>query len=112
MLASNRELADIWHRGTFDFHSLDTTEQVRFTIAVTRALRTWHEQYFQWREGVMDAEFWQSWAALLSDVMQHPGHREVWLRRKHQFTEGFRGFVDKLIAETKDTKPLYEPPSD
>ena len=64
VLASNRELADIWHRGTSDFHSLDTTEQLRFTLAVTRAMRTFHEQYFQWREGVMDAEFWQSWAVL------------------------------------------------
>ncbi len=110
MLASSRELSDIWYRGMFDFHSLDTTEQVRYTLVVTRAMRTWHEQYFQWREGVMDAEFWQSWQALLSDVMQYPGFQEVWTQRKHHYSEGFQSVVDTVVAELKDAKPLYEPP--
>jgi len=110
-LASNRELAEMWHRGLFDYQSLDATERVQFTLLTVRILRTWHEQYFQWREGVMDADFWQSWVALLEDLIQYPGWKEVWLRRHHQFTKDFQGFVDKLIAETKDIKPLYEPPA-
>ena len=110
-VASNRELADIWHRGTFDFHSLDPTEKVQFTLTMTRVFRTWHEQHYQWREQALDDEFWQSWVIQLKDAMQHSGWREVWARRKHHYTKSFQGLVDKLIAEAKDTKPLYDPPT-
>ena len=71
MLASNGDLADIFNRGHVDLQSLDATEQLRFTLVVTRIFRTWHEQYFQWREGAMDDEFWQSWEVLLSDAVQY-----------------------------------------
>ena len=110
MLASNGELADIYHRGVIDFQGLDTTQQMRFTLALTRVFRTFHEQYFQVREGAMDAEFWRSWEALFSDAVQYPGVQEVWSRRRHQFTENFQIVVDKLIAEPKNTKPLYDAP--
>ena len=111
MLASNGELADIFNRGIVDLQSLDATEQVRFTFVITRILRTWHEQYFQWREGAMDDEFWHTWEALLSDAVQYAGLQEIWSRRRHQYTENFQALVDKFIAEPKGTKkPLYGEP--
>jgi len=110
LLVSNRDVADVFHRGMFDFQSLDRTEQLQFTFAITRALRTWHEHYFQWREGAMDDEFWQSWAAILSDAMQYPGYQEVWSRRRHHYTRDFQSFVDECITDPKDAKSIYDPP--
>ena len=110
LLASNRELVDIYHRGTFDIQSLDALEKVRFTLAVTRIFRTFHEQYFQWREGAMDDELWQSWIALCSDVMQGAGVQEIWSIRKRHYGTDFRGIVDGFIADPGDARVLYDQP--
>ncbi len=67
MVASNRELAEIYHRGMFDLQSLDATQQIQFTLTISRFLRTAHELYFQWREGAIDTAFWHSWTATFAD---------------------------------------------
>ncbi len=111
MLASNQELVDIWQRGMFDFQSLDAREKERFTIAVTRVFRNHYEQYFQWHEGAMAADFWQSWVALFADSIQFSGFREVWSRRKHHYPSAFQLYVDKLIAEPKGAIPSTARPA-
>jgi len=111
LLASNRELAGIWHRGAFNFQGLDETERLRFTLAVVRNLRTTHEHFLHWRDGAIDAETWQSMTAQFADGMQLPGWQEVWSRRRHHFNKDFQDYVDKLIVEGEGTKPLYDPPS-
>ena len=110
MLASSGELADIYHRGVFDFQSLNTTEQVRFSLLLMRVFRTWYEQYFHWRKGALDAEFWHSRNVQLADAFQYPGWQWVWSARRHQYAKGFQEFIDNLVTAAKDTKPLYEPP--
>ena len=103
MLASNQELAELYHRGMVDFQILDATRKVQFTVIISRVFRTFHELHFQWREGALDAAIWKSWTVTFADSMQYPGIQEIWTRRRHQFTEDFQSFVDNLI-EAKDTK--------
>ena len=109
MIASSRDLAETYHRGTFDFQRLDATQKIQFTFAISRCFRTMHELYFQWREGAMDTAIWQLWVATYTDGMQYPGWQEVWKARKHVFTKEFQSFMDNLI-EAKGTKPLYDAP--
>jgi len=111
MIASNRETAETFHRGMFDFQNLGETGKLQFTFTASRAFRTFHEMYFQWRERALDAEIWQAWTLQIADAMQYPGFQEIWSRRRHHYTEGFQSFVDKLMVESKDTKSLYDAPS-
>ncbi len=111
LLASDRELTGIWHRGSFNYQSLEETEKLRFTFAVVRALRLEQEQFLQWREGALDDDYWQALSAQYTDGMQMPGWQEVWSRRKHHYTKDFQDYVGKLIVEGEGRKPLYDPPS-
>jgi len=111
ILASNRELTNIWHRGMFSFQGLDETEKLQFTFAMMRVFRFTNEQYFQWREGAVDDDYWQSLSDQFADGTQHPGWQEVWSRRKRHFTKDFQNYVDKLIADSEGREPLYDPPS-
>ncbi len=110
MMAPNTELVALYHRGVFEFDELNGTEQLQFTLCVTRLFRTLNEQYFQWREGLMDESVWNSWMAQWNDAMQLPGWQAVWTRRRHWFDEGFQSIVDRCIEETADVRPLYEVP--
>ncbi len=109
MIGSNRELTEIYHRGLFDLQSLDVTQRLQFSIALSRLFRTIHELYFQWQEGAVDATIWHSWTATCADVLQYPGFQEIWKTRRHQYGKDFQSFMDNLI-EAKDTKPIHEPP--
>ena len=109
MIASDGAFADIYQRGLFDLQRLDVTQRLQFTVGLSRLFRTVHELYFQWREGAIDAAFWQSWTATVADLLQYAGAQEVWGGRRHHFTKGFQDFMDSLI-EAKDTKPIYGPP--
>jgi len=109
-LASNRELTDIYHRGSFNFQSLDETEKLRFTFTVVQMLRTEFEQFLQWREGAIDDDHWQSLSSTFRDGMRLPGWQEVWSKRKHHYTEDFQKVVAKQLSEVSDSKILYDPP--
>jgi len=110
MMSSNKELSDVYRRGVFDFHSLDSTEQLQFTFMTTRIFRTFNEQYFQWREGMMDVIIWNSWLATFNDVMKFPGWQEAWSRRRHWFDSGYQSVIDSCVTETTGVRPIYEQP--
>ena len=106
MIASNRDLAETYHRGLVDFQSLDGTEALRFSVAIARLIRTVHELHFQWRVRAMDASIWHSWVNAVADVSQYPGFQEIWKIRRHQYTQDFQNFMDNH-ADAKDAKQIY-----
>jgi len=110
LLASNRELTDIYHRGSFNYQALDETEKLRFTFVVVRMFRIEFEQFLQWREGAVDDDHWRSLSSIFEDAMQLPGFQEVWTRRKHHYTKDFQEVVDKQILDSVKRRPLYDPP--
>jgi hypothetical protein len=110
MMSSNKELSDVYRRGVYDFHSLDENEQLQFIFMITRIFRTFNEQYFQWREGMMDRIIWNSWVATFNDVMKYPGWQEGWSRRRHWFDNGFQLVIDNCVKETKGVRRIYDQP--
>ena len=110
MITPNKELVDIYIRGVFEFDSLDKIERLQFTLMTTRIFRTFNEQFYLWREGMMEEIIWHSWVAQFNDAMKTPGWQEAWGRRRHWCDKGFQSVVDSCITETKDVRPMYEPP--
>jgi hypothetical protein len=110
MMTPNKELIDLYHRGVFDYQSLNSIERMQFIFMTTRIFRTFNEMYFHWREGMMDKQIWSSWVAQFNDAMKTPGWQEAWARRRHWYDAGFQSFVDDRIADANNVKPMYEPP--
>jgi hypothetical protein len=110
MMTPNKDLVDLYHRGVFDPQSLNSVEQMQFTLMTTRIFRTFNEMYFHWHEGMMDKTIWSSWIAQFNDAMKTPGWQEAWARRRHWYDQGFQSFVDDRIADMNNVKPMYDPP--
>lgn len=110
MMTPNGELMKIYHRGVFDFSTLNRTEQMQFIFIATRIFRTFYEQHFQWREGMMDEAIWNSWLAQFNEAMKTPGWQEVWSRRRHWFDEDFQSVIDGCVTETEHVRPFYDEP--
>ena len=74
-VASDKELADIWNRGTDDLASLDAIERTRFVMLwsmYTTPIRA------MWNAGNRDEVNYRSWARML----QRQGAREIYEERK------------------------------
>lgn len=98
MIASDAELADIYHRGLQDFGSLEAGDLVRFTSALGSLFRVFDEAYFQWKEGHLDDPVWHGFEAPMADMMAYPGVRDWWATREHWYSEPFRELIEVKMA--------------
>ena len=97
LISSSTEVADIYWRGSADFHSLNEIEQIRFRTLVMHFLRAFCEVNEQMREGAIHKETWEAWSSIIDELFQYPGFRTVWSMRKHWYQKSFQDYVDGSI---------------
>ncbi|HEX4301303.1 MAG TPA: hypothetical protein VHZ78_00820 [Rhizomicrobium sp.] len=74
---------------------------VRRYISLMRALLVnYEDSYLQHQQGLMDDEVYANVDAAFRAAMTSPGHRVAWTTVRHFFGSGFRGYVDRVVAQT------------
>ncbi len=74
---------------------------VRRYISLMRALLVnYEDSYLQHQQGLMQDEVFSNVDAAFRAAMTSPGHRVAWATVRHFFGPGFRGYVDRIVAET------------
>lgn len=70
---------------------LDEVEQLRFTLAVRALIQRMEAQYFQYREGLVDEDYWTQRRVWLKGYLDQPALREWWTLegKSAQLTEEF-----------------------
>ena len=107
-IAHDKELADIYHRGVFNFDQLDALEQLRFNLHVASLVRVFDELLFQYNEGALEESQWIGFKTILEDVFRYPGYQSVWNIRRQQYSKIFQQYVNKLIENSLPREvPLY-----
>jgi hypothetical protein len=74
-LSENRDLADIYQRGIYDFDQLDRLEKMRFIVLLNRVLRIIYEMYYQRQTGVLESKAWRVFLRPFQDAFQTPGFK-------------------------------------
>ena len=107
-IAHDKDLADVYHRGVFNYDQLEPLEQLRFNLLVTSIVRVLDELLFQHAEGAVDESMWRGYKTLLEDVFRYPGYQAIWNIRKQQYSKKFQQHIDHFIENTslRDV-PLY-----
>ena len=107
-IAHDKELADIYHRGVFNFDQLDSLEQLRFNLHVASLVRMLDELLFQYKEGALEESQWNGFKTLLEDVFRYPGYQSVWAIRRQQYSKVFQQYLDNVIQNSQPRDvPLY-----
>ena len=106
IIATNREVADIYVRGIRDFGSLHDDELARFSSLLGFLFRVYEENFFQWREGILDDHVWHGLESPVDDILAYSGVSAWWATRDHWFSGPFREFVQAKLAAPK-TPNLY-----
>ena len=99
LLANNRELADIYHRGTNDPTSLTPVERERFAWFYAMFLANFQASYYQMERGLLDPELWESEIQNLKTMLANPGGANVWAGAAPFYNKRFREYVQRLMAE-------------
>lgn len=108
IVATNREVADIYVRGIRDFGSLNDEELARFSSHLGFLFRVYEENFYQWEQGTLDAHVWHGLASPVDDILAYPGVREWWATREHWFSQPFREFIRAKLAEPQTPKMYRE----
>ena len=75
---SDQTLASVVDRGNADISSLSEAERSRFSLYIFRVLNMWELAYYQYRDGALNFEVWESWNSWECERVKLPGVREVW----------------------------------
>ena len=108
MLAQDAELMELVLKGLEDPSRLDGVDRARWYSYFSSSWWGLQSSYNQWRNGLLDDDYWHSYKSLFVDLKDQPGLQKHWIDRKHWMSEDFRQYVETEIMTapaTSDYKP-------
>ena len=92
------ELSRIFRLGLEDPDSLDPDARERFKTTLAQMFSYFQDVFHQHKEGLLEAELWESRHANIVMYLGEPGVRKFWQQRRRMFTKSFRALVDAELA--------------
>jgi hypothetical protein len=91
------EFTEFLMRAQSDPDAATPAEKLRFHILLLAAFRHWDNLYYQFRNGTLEREMWESYDCTLTNWLANPAWREWFKRNASFFSESLRVLVrDRL----------------
>jgi len=103
----DRESAELFHRGSTDFNSLDDVDRATFTNRVAPYFLFWYDAFLQNRKGLISEELWRTFEKDIPGFFLSPGFRDVWALIRNSFPNDFQDYVDRLAEMDSSESPNY-----
>jgi hypothetical protein len=87
-----------------NIEDLEDWERLQFNAISQRYLRVWEQAHYQFTEGHLDPQLWESIHESYIDLMGEPSIRAVWEVRKHAYRESFRDYVSGLTFRSYELR--------
>jgi hypothetical protein len=94
------DLASIMQK-KIDGEELEPHELRRLEARCYGALRKWQNIYFQYGEGLVSTEEWESYRLNLDVLLQNKFYQDYWHKYELTFTAQFRDEVASIISESR-----------
>lgn len=92
--ASDENISALMFKGLPNPESLEGLDYHRFTLMANSLVLYFANSHYQFREGAIDDETWESIRSQMTNVMNSPGMLDYWTKRGGNFPLAFRQFVD------------------
>ena len=79
-----------------DLGSLNEQQRSRFYHLIYGYFKTFEDLHYQYRQGTLDPEMWQSWHRLFSVYVLSAGGKQYWTERAPAFSETFQAYVESI----------------
>jgi hypothetical protein len=101
--AANRQVAEVLHRGSTDYESLDVVDFMQFNAVMHQIFHAAASTYYQYEHGMLDEETFEGICRQLRQICGVPGIRDYWGSRKEIFPARFQTYIDKeIIPQASD----------
>jgi len=106
ILASNRNFADVWLKGLYNFESLEPVERVQFSTQMGRTFRVVETMFNKYRFNRIASALWLGMDAAVRDTFYYRGAKAWWHTRKHWYCDDFQAYIEPYI-ESEDRVEMY-----
>jgi hypothetical protein len=96
-MSTDRDLADVFGRGTLDPRSLTREERIQFSWAFYEMFGSFEFMFQQAERGALPEAVWKRWAATVSWWTSLPGVQVWWRAKPAPFSASFSAFVEECI---------------
>lgn len=97
IVAADPAVGEYMRKGSRDYSSLTQGEEQSFRHLWLAYFRIFETLYYQYQNGTMDKQLYESEHRSLESVIANPGVQEWWKTNTISFSEEFRNHVDGLI---------------
>jgi len=93
-MVEDPEISRIFRLGAENLSDLNEEERGRFGHILFNFFKTAEELHYQYLQGTLDPEIWESWKKIVVLYGTSPGFNEYWKMRMMFFTPAFRAEHD------------------
>jgi hypothetical protein len=97
-IAKDKNLVDLYLRGSQEFASLSDVERAQFSLMLLSFLRRAENVFFQTQIQLLQAEHWSGIRDSINAIVAPPGARDCWRTIKTRMNPEFCAFIDSLIS--------------
>jgi hypothetical protein len=97
-IAKDRNLVDLYLRGSQDFASLSDVERTQYSLMLLSFLRRAENVFFQTEIHLLQSDHWSGIRDSIKAIADPPGARECWSVINCHLNPEFRAFIGTLMS--------------
>jgi hypothetical protein len=102
-LIQDRESAELWVRGAFEYEHLDDVDKYRYQMMLYWWLIFHENVFYQRQNNLLDKHIYASWAYDLRNFAEKQRLASHWPELRPSFQMEFRRHIDHIIEEGSGT---------
>ncbi len=106
LINSSPNLANILHRAANGLENPKEGEVIQFSAFLEQCFITMEAFYFEWKQGLLLPEVWETYGRHMAALLAQPGQQEWWEIRRSWFHEEFQKHVEGLVEQGSGT-PMH-----
>src|SRR5436190_13521999 len=100
MRLAEGDLAEAMMQGSIGAPETTPVQAYRFSFATHAVFVSWEDEYFQFRNGMLDERRFRLQDAVNSGLLSMPGNRAVWRLTKPVYHPDFVAHIDAIMEKT------------
>lgn len=97
LLAQDRELVELWIKGSKQFVELDEVDSWRYRFLLFHSLTLQENIYYQRRKKLIDDETYNSWKRSFEEFVREHNLSQHWEQLEHYYQLDFAAYVKQLL---------------
>ena len=97
LINSSPNLARILNDGANGLDNLQGEDVIQFCAFHDQCFITFEAFYFEWKQGLLVQQLWDTYRHVIVDLLMQPGQQEYWQNRRHWYDDEFQRYVEELV---------------